>query len=406
MEKLDRTARQLVGLGKWKANNYKGIAQYPTGFGKTYTAILGIRGMIKKANIKSVLVVVPTIELKKQWEQELKKNRIKIASVLVINTAIKSNHKVDFLILDEIHRYAADTFRKIFERASYKYIMGLTATLEREDGFHAIILEYLQVFDEITVNEALDNGWISPYKVYNVAVNFTPEELLLYKKADNSFRHFAAQLGRGAEAFRTAQEWIKSDNSQLQGLAGAYYNSMRSRKKICLNNTNKISAVKSIVDLFPERNGLIFSATTEFADSLQGKLGDIAMTFHSKLKKKEQDYVIKRFKDKRTKIRFLSSVQALNEGFNVPDCSVGIIAGSNSTKRTMIQQLGRVVRYQEGKQAIIVNLYSPDTQEEKWMEKRLADITPHLISTLTLDEFVDKFNLKKQLLCEKEYKNS
>ena len=72
MEKLDRTKRQLVGLGKWKANKFRGIAQYPTGFGKTYTAILGIRGMIKKANIKSVLVVVPTIELKKQWEQSWK----------------------------------------------------------------------------------------------------------------------------------------------------------------------------------------------------------------------------------------------------------------------------------------------------------------------------------------------
>ena len=71
---MDRTARQLDGLRKWKANDYEGIAQYPTGFGKTYTAILAIRGMIKKDNIQSVLVVVPTIELKKQWESELIKN--------------------------------------------------------------------------------------------------------------------------------------------------------------------------------------------------------------------------------------------------------------------------------------------------------------------------------------------
>ena len=56
MEKLDRTSRQIEGLKKWKANKYKGIAQYPTGFGKTYTAILAIRGMIKKANIESVFI--------------------------------------------------------------------------------------------------------------------------------------------------------------------------------------------------------------------------------------------------------------------------------------------------------------------------------------------------------------
>ncbi len=397
---MDRTSRQLEGLKKWRANNFEGIFQYPTGFGKTYTAVLAIRGMIKKFNIKSVLVVVPTIELKKQWEGEFIKNKIKIGKVLVINTAIKHQHNVDFLILDEIHRYAADTFRKIFEKASYKYIIGLTATLEREDGFHAVILEYLNVVDEITVNQALENSWICPYKVYNIAVDFNPPDRLLYSKSDNSFKHFAAQLGRGAEAFRTAQEWIKSDNKERAGKAGAYYNSLRTRRKICLNNVNKADAVKKITDLFPKRNGLIFSATTEFADILQAKLGDIAMTFHSKLGKKEQTEVIKKFKDKRTKVRYISSVQALNEGFNVPDCSIGIIAGSNSTKRTMIQQLGRVVRFQEGKHAIIINLYTPDTQEVKWMNKRLLGVQQSLITNTNLEDFVEMFKINQECVIE------
>ena len=157
-----------------------------------------------------------------------------------------------------------------------------------------------------------------------------------------------------------------------------------------------MSAVESIVDLFPKRNGLIFSANTDFADSLQEKLGARAMTFHSKLKKKEQDYVVKRFKDKRTKVRFLSSVQALNEGFNVPDCSIGIIAGSNSTRRTMIQQLGRVVRYQEDKEAIIVNLYTPDTQETVWLRNRLEGINPKLITELSLSEFINLYKVEEK----------
>jgi superfamily II DNA or RNA helicase len=166
---------------------------------------------------------------------------------------------------------------------------------------------------------------------------------------------------------------------------------MRQRKKICLNNSNKIAATKSIVDLFFNRNGLIFSATTEFADQLQEQLGDISMTFHSKLKKKEQEAVIKRFKDKRTKVRMLSSVKALNEGFNVPDCSLAVIAGSNSTKITFIQQLGRVVRYQEDKKAVIINLYTPGTQEEKWMNNRIDGIDKASIHNLTLDEFLNQF---------------
>lgn len=391
---LDRTQRQIEGLRKWANFGYQGIAQYPTGFGKTYTAIKAILGMIKRGKVETVVVVVPTIELKNQWEVELKNNKVSNCLVYVINTAVKLEIETDFLILDEIHRYAAETFRLVFERIKYKYIMGLTATLEREDGLHDIVLQRLDIFDEISVNEALDNGWISPYEIYNIAIPFNVSEETSYKKADNGFRHFASKLGRGAEAFQTAQLWIGSSDKREQGIAAAYYNAMRARKTICLNNNNKIPAIKKIMDLFPDKNSLLFSATTEFADSVQDVLGDTAMTFHSKLSKKQQELVIKKFKDKRTKVRTLSTVKALNEGFNVPNCSLAIIAGSNSTKRTFIQQLGRVVRFQEGKNAIIINLYTPGTQEEKWMLKRTETINQNYINFLSLNEFVEKFESK------------
>ena len=388
---IDRTARQIAGLRKWRESNFCGIAEYPTGFGKTYTAIMAIQGMVPRAGITSCLVVVPTLELKSQWEVELKKHKLSFVKVMVINSAIKHFHDVDMLVLDEIHRYAAESFRNIFHKVDSKYILGLTATLEREDGFHEVILEYLTVFDQISVDEALDNNWIAPYIVYNIPVNLSAEEQIEYNKANNAFRHFAAKLGHGANAFQNANSYLKSSDKALQGQAGAYYNAMRKRKNICQNNENKISATKQITDIFPERNGLIFSATTEFAESLQNELGDICMTFHSKIKRKDQELIVKKFKDKRTKIRFLSSVQALNEGFNVPDCSLAIIAGSTSTKRTFIQQLGRVVRKQPDKEAIIINLYTPGSQEEVWMRKRLEGINKDRIVICELDEFLNLY---------------
>lgn len=388
---IDRTSRQIEGLRRWRASNFCGIAEYPTGFGKTYTAIMAIQGMVPRAGITSCLVVVPTLELKSQWEVELKKHKLSFVKVMVINSAIKHFHDVDMLVLDEIHRYAAESFRNIFHKVDSKYILGLTATLEREDGFHEVILEYLTVFDQISVDEALDNNWIAPYIVYNIPVNLSAEEQIEYNKANNAFRHFAAKLGHGSNAFQNANSYLKSSDKALQGQAGAYYNAMRKRKNICQNNENKISATKQIIDIFPERNGLIFSATTEFAESLQNELGDICMTFHSKIKRKDQELIVKRFKDKRTKIRFLSSVQALNEGFNVPDCSLAIIAGSTSTKRTFIQQLGRVVRKQPDKEAIIINLYTPGSQEEVWMRKRLEGINKDRIVICELDEFLNLY---------------
>jgi superfamily II DNA or RNA helicase len=153
---VNRTSRQIEGLRRWRDSDFKGIAEYPTGFGKTYTAIMAIQGMVPKKGITSCLVVVPTIELKAQWEKELSSNKVSICKVMVINSAIKEIHNVDMLVLDEIHRYAAESFRTIFTNVTSKYILGLTATLEREDNFHEIILSYLEVFDKITVDEALD----------------------------------------------------------------------------------------------------------------------------------------------------------------------------------------------------------------------------------------------------------
>ena len=68
--------------------------------------------------------------------------------------------------------------------------------------------------------------------------------------------------------------------------------------------------------------------------------------------------------------RIISSVKALNVGFNVPDCSLGICAAGSSKALDNIQRRGRTVRLQEGKTAIYVNLYVKGSQEVKWVRKR------------------------------------
>ena len=154
---------------------------------------------------------------------------------------------------------------------------------------------------ELELQNILDNGWISPYTIYNVAVPLPDDEQKEYTKANNSFRHFAAKLGFGGDAFKNAQTYLKSGSTQQKGQAAAYYNSLRKRKTICLNNSNKVEATNSIIEAMGKTNGLIFSGNTDFAEKLQKKLGDICMSFHSKITKKDQKSIVARFKDKRTK---------------------------------------------------------------------------------------------------------
>jgi superfamily II DNA or RNA helicase len=98
----------------------------------------------------------------------------------------------DLLVLDEIHRYASDMMAKIFSKVHYSMILGLTATIERLDGKEIIIKKYAPVCDTITLDEALENGWVAPVKQYLVLLDV---DLTEYKKLDQKFNNYFSFFG-------------------------------------------------------------------------------------------------------------------------------------------------------------------------------------------------------------------
>jgi len=117
--------------------------------------------------------------------------------------------------------------------------------------------------------------------------------------------------------------------------------------------------------------------------------------FHSKIPKKQRLANLERFKDKRTKVRVISSAKALDEGFNVEGIELAVICSGNSTKRQGIQRIGRAIRFKEGKSALIVNLYIRDSKDEDWTRKRMAGV-PGVFWINRLEE-IDEFNQNANL---------
>ena len=374
MKDSSRTSRQLEIVQKFADNKGRGTLLAATGFGKTFTAIMVILRLLKSRPQAKVIIVVPTINLKNQWIVELRKNKVKDhCDVIVINTAYKSKAKCDLLICDEMHAYGAEQFIKVFDKITYQFIFGLTATIERTDGMHEVLLQYAPVIDEVPIEECHRNGWVSDYLVYNLKVPMYEDEQEDYDKANKKFRYAASQIGfGGSQSFNAAKRYLndKDADPHKRAMAAIYYNAMRKRGDICKNSQAKIPVIKALLDKFNDRKALLFSASTKFADDVQEELGDICLSFHSKRTKKEQTQILKKFKDGRTKQRVISSVKALNAGFDVPDCSLGIVAAGNSKKLDNIQRTGRIIRYVPGKTAVIINLYAPNTQEVSWLNKR------------------------------------
>ena len=73
---------------------------------------------------------------------------------------------------------------------------------------------------------------------------------------------------------------------------------------------------------------------------------------------------------------------------NLPDLSVGIMLGVNSSKTKAVQTLGRVVRLSKDKTAEFFTLVINDTVETKWMQNSRIDNS---------FETIDVENLRKVL---------
>lgn len=132
-----------------------GILHAPTGFGKTVICCK----LIEEKNVNT-LIITHTIQLLKQWKERLKEfltiegvgqigggkniitNKIDIASIKTIWNNGKFNDIVKnygMIIIDECHHLAAFTYESAVNTVNAKYVYGLTATPNRENGHTPII---------------------------------------------------------------------------------------------------------------------------------------------------------------------------------------------------------------------------------------------------------------------------
>ena len=161
---MDRTERQKLGIKRWLNTGGCASCVFPTGFGKTRVALDIIDLLVEKNPDIFVLIVVPTEILKEQWlEKVIERNRLGNCQIEIINSVIKKQWECDLLIEDEVHLFASPSFSTIFNVVKYKLILCLTGTLERLDGKEELIKKYAPVCDKITMDEAVKNGWVSPF---------------------------------------------------------------------------------------------------------------------------------------------------------------------------------------------------------------------------------------------------
>lgn len=214
--------RQIGIINDWRIKfNHIGGVVASTGFGKTTGIALRAIQLIK---LKSIIFVVPTLKLQEDTKELFKKFNIQ-GEVLVINTASKNTnkYKCDLLVIDEADRAVAETFINIFNTITYKKLLWLTATIERTDGRHELLLNKAPIVDTVSLKECVKNKWTESIDSFKVPVQLTSEERSIYNKLNEKIEDLKTELGgknpmneaTDAIMYLDRKKWVVSKNKGI-----------------------------------------------------------------------------------------------------------------------------------------------------------------------------------------------
>lgn len=375
MPKLSQRRWQVEALAEWERHR-RGIVSVVTGGGKTVFAL----SCIDRIKPAASLIVVPTAALLEQWWEEAAnyfdlsfdeinivtgslRFRVGTINIAVLNTAAKladrmQQHKC-FLIVDECHKAASEHFSAAL-RINTSATLGLSATPERpyDEGLKDVLIPALgPLIYTYDYASALRDGVIVPFHLKNIVFDLEEDRQAEYDKLSKAIARSISQ--NGADAKETVALYLK-------------------RARVLNLSFNRIRLALRLVAANRGKRTLVFHEDIEACDLIHAVLQENGVrsgVYHSKVKLRERAAMLGQYR--RGEIDALITCRALDEGFNVPETELGIIAASTATRRQRIQRLGRIVRPATGKVgAVIYTLVAsePEIRRLKDEEEQMAGV--------------------------------
>ena len=398
---------QKTAFENWKNNGQKGLFAMATGTGKTITSLNCLLEIYKRKGYCKAIILVPTITLVNQWEQECRKfnfsNIIKVysknltwrdevervafnekyktdkepeVSYIIISTYASYSRERVFrvlngfdrrrllLIADECHNMGSGSLVKRLKEIPYLRRIGLSATPERQfdDEGNKKLNKFFGSEEhytyEYSMEEAIQNGVLCKYMYYPHLVKLTSDEMGAYVELSE----------RIAKYFNYDKEKFDHVDEKLKML-------LLARKRIVHKAVNKIDVFREIIQKrFQEKGNLKYSLIYVPEGNKPDYIGggddfDITedvgddndmehlINLYTKVVTEVDDHVtVRKFvsgqQDREEilhdfatgRLHVLTSMKCLDEGVDVPRSELAIFCASTGNPRQFIQRRGRVLR--------------------------------------------------------------
>ena len=369
---------QVKALEAWVKNGRKGIFEHATGSGKTFTAMCAINAALLSDEV--VLVLVPSRDLLKQWNKELratlkdypihyllcgdgnnewkrpgslqawtsKNTNSRRIIIATMDTACRNDFLEQlsqgehlFLVADEVHRLGS-TKRRNSLRLTAGAKLGLSATPYRygdKAGTQALF-DYFGglIPPPFTLDDAIRSGVLTRYFYHPQRISLNQTEQEQWNEATERIKQLIARLGGSKE-----QGTELSSNPRLKQL-------LIDRARIVKNADGKVAlALKVLKENYkPGQKWIVYCDNINQLKAVL--LQALAAGFDA------YEYYAGMQGDRDTTLDYfeanggvLISIKCLDEGVDIPSTTHALILASSQNPREFIQRRGRILRRSDGK---------------------------------------------------------
>ena len=367
---------QAEAVAAWQQAGGRGVVVLPTGSGKSHVALLAI-----DSKRRSALVVVPTLDLVRQWYDLLRTSfgvevgmlgggeyDVRELTVTTYDSAyLHMEHlgaRFGLVVFDECHHLPGESYALAAQLCLAPYRLGLSATPERSDG-RELVLEALigpVVYRKDIVD--LSGRYLADYETVRINVELGPDDRAEYEAERERYlafvRHHRIRMGspRGWNDFIMRA----SRSAEGQRAMKAY----RRQRELAFAAPGKLDVLGDLLHVHRRDRTIVFTQDNATAYAVSRRFLVPVITHQSKVK--ERSDILERFA--RGDYGVVVTSKVLNEGVDVPEANVAVVISGSGSVREHVQRLGRILRPGEDKRAVLYELVSTDTAEAYTSQRR------------------------------------
>jgi superfamily II DNA or RNA helicase len=289
-------------------NARQGIIHIPTGGGKTVTALCALNKLV----YDKAIVIVPSKEIKTQWEKKIEELNVvncKVLTYQYLARHLEMLTDLDIVIQDEVHHTSASTLYKIALRCGKANVYGLTATPKRSDGHTMKVLASIgDIIYSVGIRQLINEGYLCDAEVK--VVEFPKYDIEMWDTYDDVYRNqITENIERTKEIIRIAKK--------------------ESQRGLVLILVDKVEHTKTFEQL--DKDIVIVTGKSNKKD-----------------RKSIYDNMIN------GKHKIVIATKIYGEGVDIPSLHTIILASGGKSCVKVIQNIGRVLRIFEGKEKALI----------------------------------------------------